>query len=240
MKKPILGGHTNRSFQDENLFIQEKVYTGFNHKINYELLTQFDFVPKLILNNEKEIVWDFINGSIPEMTDENLIRIANNLKILHNSKIKFPASNHAARVKKYREILKNKNINLPVLNDYYRQVNMTLAKMEKSTPLHNDLWPRNMLVDKNNHLYILDWEYATLGDKHFELAYFIEASKLNEAQESLFLNHYENYNYKFILRHKILVNYLVILWAYAQEFLPFPVDEYIQKIYELDKELKNY
>ncbi|MGY5139583.1 phosphotransferase [Mycoplasmopsis gallinarum] len=240
MKKPILGGHTNRSFQYENLFIQEKVYTGFNHKINYELLAQFDFVPKLISNNEKEIVWDFINGSIPEITDENLIRIANNLKILHNSKLKFPASNHAARVKKYREILKNKNINLPVLNDYYRQVNMTLAKMEKSTPLHNDLWPRNMLVDQNNHLYILDWEYATLGDKHFELAYFIEASKLNEAQESLFLNHYENYNYKFILRHKILVNYLVILWAYAQESLPFPVDEYIQKIYELDKELKNY
>ncbi|MGV2393575.1 UNVERIFIED_CONTAM: hypothetical protein O8I53_11850 [Campylobacter lari] len=73
------------------------------------------------------------------MTDENIRQIARNLKELHRSKLNFPASNHAARVKKYRQIINEKRNTKQVLNDFYKQINTTLAKMDKTKPCHNDL-----------------------------------------------------------------------------------------------------
>ncbi|VEU75805.1 PTS lichenan-specific IIA component domain protein [Mycoplasmopsis maculosa] len=239
MSKQIINeGHTNISYKDSNKFIQEKKLTGFNHKINYEILNKFDFVPKLIENNDKESIWEFIEGKHPDLSSENLIKIAKLLKILHNSKLKFPASNHASRVKKYLQIIKEKGIKKQVLNDYYKQITTTLAKMDKNIPSHNDLWLMNILEDKKNKLFICDWEYATMGDKNFDLAYFIESANLTSEQEDVFLNEYDDYNYIYVLRHKILVNYLVILWVLAQDVLHFDPKPYEERIYVLDKELK--
>ncbi|WP_029906524.1 phosphotransferase family protein [Mycoplasmopsis opalescens] len=229
----IKKGHTNISYFDKNQFYQIKTNNGFNHKLDYTMLEIFDFVPKLISNNEKEIRWEIIQGNEPELTNENLVKIAVNMAILHNSNLKFPATNHASRIKKYRQILQEKNIKINVLNDYFRHVNLTLRKMEKSTPLHNDLWPFNM-IDTGKKIFFIDWEYASMGDKHFELAYFIECTELDDEKAKIFLDAYGNYDEDFLLRHRILVNYLVILWAYSQETLPFDCTKYMQRIRQLD------
>ncbi|MGV2393574.1 UNVERIFIED_CONTAM: hypothetical protein O8I53_11845 [Campylobacter lari] len=55
MEKVIINkGYTNKNFREGDNFLQEKVYTGFNHKIDYSILSAFEFVPKLIDNNEKQ------------------------------------------------------------------------------------------------------------------------------------------------------------------------------------------
>ncbi len=238
MKERIANGFTNISYRDNDKFIQEQVFTGFNHALDYSLLKVFSWVPELIKVEKGVVTWRFIEGQQPEINDQNLITIANHLKELHNSKLKFPASNHGARVKKYRQVLKEKNVTVPVLEEFYRQVNMTIGKMKKDTPLHNDLWPWNMVETKDHRIYIVDWEYATMGDKHFDLAYFILACRLNERQEELFLKTYGEYDYLYLLRQKIFVEYLVVLWANAQEKMPFDTQEYIDKIYEFNKELQ--
>ncbi|UUD35674.1 phosphotransferase [Mycoplasmopsis caviae] len=238
MKVLIKKGHTNISYRDNELFIQQKVVNKFNHKLDYSLLSNFDFVPKLIKNENDEVWWEFIDGKEYWNDENNIIQVANNLKILHSSKLKFPASNHAARIKEYRKILQEKKIKLKVLDDFYRPINMTLSRMRKDTPLHNDLWFFNMIV-KNKKVYFIDWEYSSLGDKHFELAYYIEANELSNEQEKLFLETYGNYDYIYLLRHKILVNYIVILWAYSQDVLPFSTNKYEERIYHLNNELKS-
>jgi hypothetical protein len=50
-----------------------------------------------------------------------------------------------------------------------------------------------------------------MGDKNFELAYVIESLRLTDAQETVFLEQYDDYNYQFIKNHKELVNYLIIV-----------------------------
>ncbi|WP_029513573.1 phosphotransferase [Mycoplasmopsis primatum] len=240
-KKMITKGLTNVSYSIGNKFIQEKKYTGFNHKIDYKILSQFSFVPKLLFNDEFKTEWEFIHGIEPDSSDENLIKLAKCLKVLHNSKAKFPPSNHAARVKEYRKILKEKNININVLNDFYKNVNLTLSKMQKDTPCHNDLWARNFVLQEGTKkLYLCDWEYASLGDKHFDLAYFIESSNLNSHQEKVFLDAYGEYNYLYILRQKILVNYLIILWVNCQLIKYFETIDYENNIYKYAKELEKY
>nr|WP_318033838.1 hypothetical protein [Mycoplasmopsis bovis] len=46
----------------------------------------FDFVPKLINNDEMKVEWEFIKGDEPKLSNENLIKIAKYLYTIHHSK----------------------------------------------------------------------------------------------------------------------------------------------------------
>ncbi|UUD36201.1 phosphotransferase [Mycoplasmopsis citelli] len=220
MKKINLG-YTNESFRDNDLFIQKKKYNQFNHKIDYKILDSLGFVPKLIENSSQWLKYQFIDSVDFEFTDEALIQVADYLKALHESDLKFPKTNHAARVKEYRKIIKQKNIKIDILDKYYKRINTILAQIKNNRPLHNDLFKTNMLMDQNQKLWIVDWEYASMGDKHFDLAYFITSNNLNEHQEKVFLDRYDLYWEEYLLQHKIFVYYLIILWLNVQETMPF-------------------
>ncbi len=239
MKNKIKIGHTNTSFVDGNVFIQEKVYNKFNHKIDYNILQVFNFVPKFISQTIKENKWEFISGINPVVNNENLIKIADLVKEVHNSKLTFPPFNIAARIKEYRKILWEKDIKIPIVHDYYKRINYILKNQNKSDPIHSDIWVQNLIEDKNGKLFIIDWEYAHMGDKHFELAYIIESLRLTDEQETFFLNQYDDYNYQFIKNHKELVNYLIILWNNSQPSKAFEDTEFIRKLENFQKERNN-
>ena len=236
-KQQILKGHTNISFHVENYFLQEKVFNGLNHLSNYDGLAQFDFVPKLIANNEKESIWEWIDGvELNQAEDQDLVQLANHLKKIHNSDLKLAPFLIKKRIVTYRKIYNEKKIKIPIMEKLYRKINLILKNMDKTTPVHGDLWQQNILKTKANQLYLIDWEYSHMGDRHFELAYIIEAFKMTNEQENVFLNAYEDYNPHFLKNHKILVNYLTILWLYTYEKLPFSDQPSINKLIELYEE----
>jgi len=59
---------------------------------------------------------------------------------------------------------------------------------EKPCPCHNDLLNGNFLADEQ--LYVLDWEYAGMGDLFFDLANFSDHHSLSEEQDEWLLNCY--------------------------------------------------
>ncbi len=239
MKIKINNGHTNTSYKDGNVFLQQKVYNDFNHKIDYTILKEFDFVPELISQNDIENKWKFINGKIPDITDETLIKIADSIKQVHNSKLKFPPFNIASRIKEYRKIMYEKGIKIPIIHEYYKRINYIIKNQDKSTPIHADIWDQNLIENEEGKLFIFDWEYAHMGDKNFELAYIIESLELTDAQETIFLKQYDDYNYQFINNHKELVNYLIILWNNAQPSKIFDDQKFIDKLEKINKERSN-
>lgn len=84
--------------------------------------------------------------------------------------------------------------------------------MDKSTPLHNDIYQSNLIWGKDDKIYFVDWEYATMGDKHFDLAFFICAGHLDQRQEELLLKTYGNYSEEYLLQHKVVIflfNYIM-------------------------------
>ncbi|MEA4333629.1 phosphotransferase [Mycoplasma sp. 1232] len=236
MKKPINIGHTNKTYMTENSIYQEKVLNKFNHKLDYALLEKFDFVPRLINETENSVEWEYIQTKPLVFTEDVLTQIANNFKTLHDSKLQFPKTNVASRVKEYRRILNERGIKIDVLNDYYKRINLILKNSESNRPLHNDLYLNNILLDLNEKVYFIDWEYASMGDKHFDLAYFICGSYLNKEQEEIFLNVYDTYWEEYLIQQKILVYYLTILWVNAQETKPFDDAGLIVKLKETVKE----
>lgn len=54
---------------------------------------------------------------------------------------------------------------------------------------HNDLLLGNF-IDQGHTLLIIDWEYAGLGDRFFDLGNFAAHNQLSEAEERLLLEHY--------------------------------------------------
>ncbi|QNM93334.1 phosphotransferase [Mycoplasma sp. Pen4] len=241
MKKELVKiGFTNKTYKtDKNHMFQEKIFNKFNHKIDYTLLENFDFVPELINETENTLEYQWIDTKPLEFSEDVLIQIADNFKTLHDSKLKFPPTNVAARVREYRKVLQDKGIKIDAINDNFKRINSILKNSENNRPLHNDLYKDNILLDKNGKVFFIDWEYASMGDKHFDLAYFICGSFLTPKQEKIFLDRYDTYWEEYLIQQKILVYYLTILWVNAQDVKHFDDAPLIQKLNETI-ELFNY
>ncbi|UUM19038.1 phosphotransferase [Mycoplasma sp. 1018B] len=237
MKTKITIGYTNKSYKKDDYFLQIKKRNKFNHKIDYKILKIFTFVPKLLKNTYFKSKWEFIETEKITISKENLTLIAQNMLILHNSNLVFPKTNHFKRINWYWKQLKRKNINLEVIDKYKYLIEKILKQQNNNWPLHNDLWTNNLLK-KDHKIYFIDWEYASMGDFHFELAYFITLSNLNYEEEEYFLKKYKNFDQTKLIENKILVNYLVILWLYSQKKLHFSHKPFEDKIYQLLEELK--
>ena len=229
-------GYTNKTYHDKsrNLFVKAKSYDPFNHKIDYKILNALDFSPKVVFDDAQKLETEWIDGlelNPNNLTNEQLKIIGKELITLHNSKLKFPKQNQIARrFKIYLQKISSLNKKVPIIDRYYNKLNTFLKNIDTSAPCHNDLWLFNMIF-KNNIVYITDWEYASMGDVHFDLAYFIESSNLTKDQEKVFFEAYgDDYEPKYLLIHRIIVNALIVLWINSHEINPFSDEIYNERV----------
>ena len=57
-------------------------------------------------------------------------------------------------------------------------------------PCHNDLLAANFIRGEGDHVWIVDWEYAGMGDRYFDLANFAVNNELDEADRRRLLAAY--------------------------------------------------
>ncbi|NQZ28928.1 MAG: phosphotransferase [Mycoplasmatales bacterium] len=234
-KTEVLGGHKNKTYKIENnkgnYFMKIKHFDGFNHKLNYSEISKMDYVPNLIEETKEKLVWEFLENKELILEKENLKMMAKILYKLHNSNIKLPNSNHKARLEQYFEEIKNKKGIPDEVYSFYDKAESIIDNFDDTTPLHNDPWMNNFILSKDK-IYLIDWEYASLGDKHFDLAFTIDGSYLSKKQEKIFLDAYGEYDTSKLKDAKILVNYLTLVWMHRFEKLPFsdkPIIENLNK-----------
>lgn len=233
-------GHTNvKKYRDGNKMIIYKNHNGFNHVIDYACLQEFDFVPKLLENTNEKVVWEYIEGKmLKHPSDEDLKVIGTYLRQLHKSDVIFPKNNFRARYREYLKVAHAKGIKMSEVENNWGQMNKLVTRMSRLNPCHNDLWWQNIIKDKNGKIWIVDWEYATMGDKHFDLAFFIDSLELTPRQEKIFLETYNSFDKywayipEWMAIYKKFVNWFTLTWANAQEKLPFDlstIKENVQK-----------
>ncbi len=234
----ITRGFTNlKKYKDGNKMIIYKTYNGFNHAVKYEDLSSFSFVPKLLENSEEKIVSTFIEGEeLSTPSTEDLKKLGQIMREIHTSDLKLPKNNLKQRAHAYLKTIHEKGIHIDVLEDNYKSMIKLIYKMQKVNPLHNDIWMSNIIKDEDSKIWLIDWEYATMGDKHFDLAYYIEAQKLDEGQQKMLLDAYDavdgkpSHNKELLEKYKRFVIWLTICWAHAQDELPFPTQDLISKL----------
>ncbi len=104
-------------------------------------------------------------------------------------------------------------------------------------PCHNDLLNANFLL--GDRLYVLDWEYAGMGDIYFDLANFSDHHELTEEQDLWLLNCYFEQVYPVDWAHlqimKMLSDLREATWALVQigiSKLDFDFRAYADRFFE--------
>ena len=227
----VLHGHTNIEKRIEgNEFVVVKSKNGFNHNIDYKLTNEFDFTPKVLRDTDTEVAFELLDTTEPleGYTSDDLATIAKQLREVHLSDVKFPKNNFRKRVKSYIDVIhQEKGLKIPAIENNYKEMMKLIKRMGDKNPCHNDIWWQNIVKDSKGKIWFVDWEYATMGDKHLDLAYFIRSNRLNDEKRKVFLDaynsisDYQSWIPEWLPRYEMFALWISILWAYAQPSMPF-------------------
>lgn len=129
-------------------------------------------------------------------------------------------------IRYYHSQAQAKQVPLP---DEMGQAMTILARLEQGVPAdlqpclcHNDLLLGNF-IDAENTLRIIDWEYAGLGDRWFDLGNFAAHNQLGEDEERLLLEYYGSEaspeNLRRLRRMRLVSDLREATWGYLQSAL---------------------
>jgi thiamine kinase-like enzyme len=151
------------------------------------------------LTDPPAFVTEFIQGRGVEARElrsaESLAMVSNSLRAVHDLDTGFPTAFSAFRVvEDYAETTRSRGGDVPDRYDEAlgcaRQIEARLTGPEHDpVPCHNDLLAANFIVS-GEHLFIVDWEYAGMGDRYFDLANFAVNNELGEGAEESLLGAY--------------------------------------------------
>jgi thiamine kinase-like enzyme len=136
--------------------------------------------PEVVAFVEPEgwLVTRFVDGEVPDVErmrePETLARVAAALRAFHDAPA-LPGRFDSFRVvESYRELAEERRRELPPAFAWAQAVATDIeARRDADAPVpcHNDLLNANF-IDDGERLRIVDWEYAGMGDRFFDLANF--------------------------------------------------------------------
>ncbi|MBU1669274.1 phosphotransferase [bacterium] len=173
---------------------------AFEFKVQKKAHTKSLAPNPLLLDIEKSImITEFTHGEHKfTLKRKELRKLALALRKLHKIKVRKKPHSHKKDFKP-----KHKKANLTLLK---------LKKYKKDLVLcHHDLNPKNIFF--SNKIVLIDWEFAGVNDRYFDLATVCVEFKLNWKMEKYFLQHYAHaHSQKKLELYKILYKELYRVW----------------------------
>jgi thiamine kinase-like enzyme len=144
------------------------------------------------------LVTGFVEGEQMSAADlrepQALAEVARSLRLVHDSGATVPTSFDSFRlVEQYAQTAAARGVSVPPdyeeARAHARAIEAALDGPEHQPVLcHNDLLAGNFL--RGTQIWIVDWEYAGMGDRYFDLANFAVNNELDEAQQIALLDDY--------------------------------------------------
>jgi thiamine kinase-like enzyme len=238
---PLGGGITNQNFKIDTgtgSYVLRVAGTntgmlGIDRQNEYaasKMAGDLNIAPEVIYFIEPEgyLVTRFISGKPlpPEQVKQagNLEKITSMLKEFHAAD-PVPGTFWVPQiVKDYTEIARQHEIIFP---ENFPWLLECLADAEKALaadplphcPCHNDLLNENFLVEAGR-IFILDWEYAGMGDRFFDLANLSVNHDFTDEEDQLLLKHYfgeiSEPSWAHLKVMRIISDYRESMWGMAQ------------------------
>lgn len=205
------GGMTNDNYRvkinNQYYFVRmpgvgtNEIIVRENEEINSKLASTIGVTPTIFyFNVDSGIkIAEEINGattltSRSIKTRVNLKKVSKILLKLHSSSIQFVNTyDYLSELKKYEEILKKQSGHF---YDGYEFIKTKLMSAMDSlefnsvSPCHVDLVPENFILDRDENMYLIDWEYSGMTDQFWDLASFCNESHLTIEEITTFLELY--------------------------------------------------
>ena len=263
----LRGGITNHNYRvdvgNESFVLRisgdKTELLGINREYEYrtqQIAAELGIAPEAVYFHEPEgyLVTRFITGRPvpPEelRQPENLQRLAQILHKVH-AMPKIPGMFNAFQVvRDYANIARSYNVPFPqnfgwLVKQIDEAESLLNTRPVTPRPCHNDLLNGNFLLAE--WLYILDWEYAGMGDIFFDLANFSNNQELSEAEDDWLLGFYFEKVTPQHLAHmkimKVMSDFREAMWGLVQigiSNLDFDFRKYADNHFErLAKSIQN-
>ena len=267
-----MGGLTNRTYKvvlEENTVVvrlpgegTEELINRFHKKISTELAGSIGIDTELYFFDEQTgvKVSKFIDASetmCPKRMKEekNIVLTAKLLNRLHNcgcdTGVSFDVIDMAEN---YEKIIKANNV--PLYDDY-ENIKEIISEIKneylpnvRKVPCHNDPLCENWILQNEEKIFLIDWEYAGMNDPMWDLAdVSIEAGYDDAMDDALLYSYFgikpDKHEIKAFLVNKVLIDYLWSLWGKTrvpydgQEMEEYALERYIRMKKSIDT-LNNY
>lgn len=164
---------------------------------NYSIVASHIHLPKLVYvdSSRKIFIREYTDGKVLQLNADQatIVKAARAISELHNSLIEFPNNlNAKVLIEKMNFLQRNKNV-VSKNSEIDHIVQRVYSAIEHINiplkPCHNDLNASNFIISANN-LSVIDWEFSSMNDPAWDLAYFITISRLPEKSVDVFLKSY--------------------------------------------------
>lgn len=238
----LIGGLCNRSFVVTDSNRKLVVRIGFDipvhgimqHSVSASLMAASDIgvTPKLVYAEPFLNVIEFIDGRALRPEDlrdpERAAELVETLKTLHHG-------SHALRgtatyfwpfqvVRTYAHLGLDRNSRLSSeLPEVMRIATVLEAQVAPFTPVltHNDVVPQNVMLDRSNRIWLIDWDYGGYGHPLFDIAGITANADVPEAVEAEVMRaHFgpvtDQERRQFMI-FKLIINLREYMWGMVQE-----------------------
>jgi thiamine kinase-like enzyme len=256
---PLEGGITNRNYRVDvgpesfhlRLAGENTHLLGIHREHEYQAAKtagELGIGPEVVyfIRPDGYLVTRFIHGR-PILPDElrqpdNIQLVVGVLRKFHGTQTIPGVFNAFQVVRDYAEIADRYNVPFPQNFDWLlTQMNSAESALSSVSmaprPCHNDLLNGNFLLADT--LYILDWEYAGMGDIFFDLANFSNNHELTPEEDRLLLDGYYSkitpQNIAHLSIMKMMSDFREAMWGLVQigiSDIEFDFREYADKHFE--------
>jgi thiamine kinase-like enzyme len=211
--EPLEGGITNRNFRarfDGTEYVirvpgKDTSLLGIDRAAERdanERASEIGIAPRVAatLADPPCLVTEFVAGS--EMSPEDLRepdvlgRVADALRRLHDSPGKVPAVFDSFQiVSDYKRTAMERGVKAPAYFEeacaHAAEIRAALSGPEHDpVPCHNDLLAANFIRGDGELIWVVDWEYAGMGDRYFDLGNFAVNNELSGEDQAALLEAY--------------------------------------------------
>jgi len=227
--EPLGGGITNRNFrvdlEGESFVLriggEDTQLLGIDRDAEHAaslVAAGLGLAPDVVAFVEPEgyLVTRFVVG---EVGDVDVAQVGAALRRLHDGPAVPSRFDSFRVVEAYRAIAEARGVAIPPYHDTASELARRIEERRRGAPLcpcHNDLLNANFIND-GTRLWIVDWEYAGMGDPFFDLGNFAVNHELDPDGERLLLDAYGSDDSETLTLMRFMSDFREAMWGVVQQ-----------------------
>ena len=225
--EPLGGGITNHNFKvivnGEQLVLRvggkDTELLGIDREHEHEAAlraAELGIGPEVVRFEQGCLVTRFVEGKVgdPDPHEVGLL-----LRRLHEGQSLTARFDVYRVVETYAETAQERGVALPPELDELLDVAHRIEAARRDSPLvpcHNDLLALNF-IDDGERTWIVDWEYAGMGDAYFDLANFAVNNELDDDGERALLDGYGGGDRRALTLMRFMSDFREAMWGVVQQ-----------------------
>ena len=226
--EPLGGGITNRNFKveaDGRKFVlriggKDTELLGIDRSAEHaasSVAADLGLGPEVVAYLEPEgyLVTRYVEGEVGKV---DVDRVGAALRLLHDGPPLRGRFDSFRVVEAYRATAREHGVDVPSAYERAKELADKIERRRSHAPLrpcHNDLLNANF-IDEGGRLWLVDWEYAGMGDPFFDLGNFAVNHELTEESERDLLSAYGSDDLDALVLMRFMSDFREAMWGVVQ------------------------